>query len=159
MRITSPYLNIHSQESMSVIAIIHVLTIPIIHVLTLTIIHVPTLPIIHVPALPINRLLREQYSLFHISRTGIQVGCLFSLFNQSQEQFFLQKCHLLKMLLGAQLGEASRVAPRVEPPTNQAFRHSNSPGIPELFIFFETSRTPAEARTVSAICCYIFSSG
>lgn len=113
----------------------------------------------HTCASPSNRLLREQYSLFHISRTGIPVGCLFSMFNQSQEQFFLQKCHLLKMLLGAKLGEASRVTPEVEPPTNQAFRHSNSPGIPELFIFFETSRTPAEARTVSAIWCYIFSSG
>lgn len=104
MRITSPYVNIHSQESMSVIANIHMLTIPIIHVLTLTIIHMPTLPIIHVPALPINRLLREQYSLFHISRTGIRVGCLFSLFSQSQEQFFLQKCHLLKSSLGPSSG-------------------------------------------------------
>lgn len=85
---------------------------------------------------PSNCLLWE-YPLFHISRTGIQVGCLLTMFNQSQEQFLLQKCHILKMLLGAELREASRVAPRVEPPTNQAFRHSNSPGIPELFIFLK----------------------
>lgn len=113
----------------------------------------------HTCADPSNRLLREQYSLFPISRTGIRVGCLFSLFNQSQEQSLLQKCHLLNMLRGAKLGEASSVAPRVEPPTNQAFRHSKLSWHPWIIHLSETSRTPAEARTVSAIWCYIFSSG